>query len=192
MHYDVMSRQTQCTYRTPNGSFFFFSSLLHSSSTRRFYPQRSCGQAVVTGVVPLGTCLQFLSRIGFSIPTARRFSSNFCYLMLSRFPLIIFYARKSSCECVHSVRIELTKLILVGTRITYQATGEYMYHKNGEKTKQYSYTVQMLPLTEKLVQGKTLSVRALSPLHLVTAAAAVAEMPAAVATPFSRRSAPCR
>ena len=76
--------------------------------------------------------------------------------MLSRFPLIIFYARKSSCEYVHSVRIELTKLILVGTRITYQATGEYMYHKNGEKTKQYSYTVQMLPLTEKLVEGKTL------------------------------------
>ena len=112
--------------------------------------------------------------------------------MLSRLPLIIFYARKSSCEYVHSVRIELTKLILVGTRIIYQATGEYMYHKNGEKTKQYSYTVQMLPLTEKLVQGKTLSVRALSPLHLVTAAAAVAEMPAAVATPFSRRSAPCR
>ena len=25
---------------------------------------------------PPGTCLQFLSRIGFSIPTARRFSSN--------------------------------------------------------------------------------------------------------------------
>ena len=57
---------------------------------------------------------------------------------------------------MHSVRIEPTQLILVGTRIIYQATGEYMYHKNGEKTKQYSYTVQMLPLTEKLVEGKTL------------------------------------
>ena len=33
--------------------FFFLSSLLLSSSTRRrFYPQRSSGQAVVTGVVP--------------------------------------------------------------------------------------------------------------------------------------------
>ena len=36
----------------------------------------------------------FISRIGFSIPTARRFSSN---VASSRFPLIIFYARKSMC-----------------------------------------------------------------------------------------------
>ena len=34
------------------------------------------------------------------------------------------YARKSPYEYVHSVRIQLAKLILVGTRITYQATGE--------------------------------------------------------------------
>ena len=33
-----------------------------------------------------------------------------------------FYARKSPYEYVHSVRIEHAKLILVGTRITYQAT----------------------------------------------------------------------
>ena len=31
---------------------------------------------------------------------------------------------KVSYENVHSVRIELAKLILVGTRITYQATGD--------------------------------------------------------------------
>ena len=30
----------------------------------------------VSSVLPPGTCFQFLSRIGFSIPTARRFSSN--------------------------------------------------------------------------------------------------------------------
>ena len=35
-----------------------------------------------------------------------------------------FYARKSPYEYVHSVRIELAKLIVVGTRITYQATGD--------------------------------------------------------------------
>ena len=35
-----------------------------------------------------------------------------------------FYARKSPYEYVHSVRLELAKLILVGTRITYQATGD--------------------------------------------------------------------
>ena len=41
-------------------------------------------------------------------------------------PLINFYARKSPYEYVHSVKIELTKIIfkLVGTRITYQATGD--------------------------------------------------------------------
>ena len=31
---------------------------------------------VVSSLLPPGTCLQFLSRIGFSIPTARRFPSN--------------------------------------------------------------------------------------------------------------------
>ena len=30
----------------------------------------------VSYLLPPATCLQFLSRIGFSIPTARRFSSN--------------------------------------------------------------------------------------------------------------------
>ena len=44
--------------------------------------------------------------------------------MLSRFPLINFYARKNPYEYVQSVRIELAKLILVGTRITYQATAD--------------------------------------------------------------------
>ena len=34
------------------------------------------------------------------------------------------YARKSPYEYVHSVRIEIANLILVGTRITYQATGD--------------------------------------------------------------------
>ena len=38
--------------------------------------------------------------------------------------VINFYERKSPYEYVHSVIIELTKLILVGTRITYQATRE--------------------------------------------------------------------
>ena len=38
-----------------------------------------------------------------------------------------FYARKSPYEYVHSVRIEPAKLILVGTRITYQATGDALY-----------------------------------------------------------------
>ena len=35
-----------------------------------------------------------------------------------------FYARKNPYKYMHSVRIALAKLILVGTRITYQATGD--------------------------------------------------------------------
>ena len=35
-----------------------------------------------------------------------------------------FLRKKSPDEYVHSVIIELAKLILVGTRITYQATGD--------------------------------------------------------------------
>ena len=34
---------------------------------------------------------------------------------------------KNPYEYVHSVRIELTKLILVGTKITYQATWDAVY-----------------------------------------------------------------
>ena len=98
--------------------FIFFPSLLHSSSTRRrFYPQRPSGQAVVTGVVPSPPryAPSILSRIGFSIPTARRFSSNVANSSSRAFRQSIFYARKKSLlyEYVHSVRIELAKLILV-------------------------------------------------------------------------------
>ena len=35
-----------------------------------------------------------------------------------------FYARKGPYEYVHSVIFDLARLILVGTRITYQATGD--------------------------------------------------------------------
>ena len=38
--------------------------------------------------------------------------------------IIIFYARKSPYEYVHLVVIEPAKLMLVGARITYLATGD--------------------------------------------------------------------
>ena len=64
----------------------------------------------VTSHLPPGTCLQFLSRIGFSIRTARRF-----HRMLLTHALALsanqFFARKSPYEYVNSVRIELAKLI---------------------------------------------------------------------------------
>ena len=81
----------------------------------------------VSSLLPPGTRLQFLSRIGFSIPTARRFSSNVANSRSRAFRYSIFYARKSPYEYVHSVRIELAKRILVGTRITYQATRDASY-----------------------------------------------------------------
>ena len=48
-------------------------------------------------------------------------------LALSAYHGINFYARKSPHEYVHSVRFELTKMIIVGTRIIYQATGDAGY-----------------------------------------------------------------
>ena len=64
-------------------TFFFFYPHFYFPASR---------QAVVTGVVrssPPGSCLQFLSHIGFSNPTARRFFSECCCLTLSRFPQVI-------------------------------------------------------------------------------------------------------
>ena len=75
---DRSLRGLRVFYSSTRPFFFLLSLLLSSSTRRRFHPQRPSGHAVVTGVVrsPPGTCVQFLSRIGFSIPTARRFSSN--------------------------------------------------------------------------------------------------------------------
>ena len=53
-----------------------------------FYPQRSSGQAVVVTGLPPRCVPLFLLRIGFSIPTARRFLIGGGQLTLSRFPLV--------------------------------------------------------------------------------------------------------
>ena len=53
-----------------------FTVQLNSLCSRRFYPQRSCEQAVVTGEVPSSPRYvpSFVSLVlGFSIPTARQF-----------------------------------------------------------------------------------------------------------------------
>ena len=85
----------------------------------------------VSSLLPPVTCLQFLLRTRYTVQHSHC-SSIFiecCQLTLSRFPPInfYFYPRKSPYEYVHSVRIELAKLILVGTRITYEATGDAGY-----------------------------------------------------------------
>ena len=97
----------------------------------RFYPQQSSGHAVVTGVVlspPRYVPLIFIAHTVQHSHCSSIFIEC-CQLTLSRFPLInfYFYPRKSPYEYVHSVRIELAKLILVGTRITYEATGDAGY-----------------------------------------------------------------
>ena len=111
--------------------FFPSSSRLLSSLSRRrlylpsaiFWTSRGHG---CRPFPPPGTCLYLFSRTGFSIPIARQFPSRSSQLTLSRFPLIIFYARKSpyADRSMHSVRLEPTKLILMSTWSTYQATGD--------------------------------------------------------------------
>ena len=68
----------------------------------------------VSSLLPLGSCLQFLSRIGFSNPTARRVFIECCSLTLSRFPQGNLCTWKSPHEftrvSVHSGGSELTKL----------------------------------------------------------------------------------
>ena len=69
---------TAVLYRTsidtldPSFFFFFFLTLLLSS----FWTSRGWSQ--VSSLLPPGSCLQFLSRIGFSNPTARRFFIECC------------------------------------------------------------------------------------------------------------------
>ena len=62
----------------------------------------------VSSLLCPGTCLHFLSRIGFSNPTARRSYIECCYLTLSRFPQVNLCARKSPHEIIcisHPCRI---------------------------------------------------------------------------------------
>ena len=92
------------------------------------WSQLSSGQAVVTAVVPSTPRYvpSILSRVSFSIPTARRFSSNVANSRSCAFrQSIIMQEKVPTYEYVHSVRVDLAKLILVGTRTTYQATGDF-------------------------------------------------------------------
>ena len=84
---------------------------------------------MITGVdlSPPGKTLDYYRayQVGFSIPTAHRFSSNVANSRSRAFPEPVFIQGKVLTN-KHSVRLEPTKLILliVGTRNTYQATGD--------------------------------------------------------------------
>ena len=118
---------------TPSTIFFFFSSsLLLSSSTRRgFLPSAifwtSRGDRC-RPFFPPGTCLQFLSRIGFSFSTV--LLVDFHRMLLTHALALSakqFFMQEKVPTSMCTVRIKLAKLILVGTRITYQATGDAGY-----------------------------------------------------------------
>ena len=88
---------------------FYFPAQLGGGFTLRDLLDKPWSQ--VSSLLPPGTCLQSLSRIGFSTPTARRFSSNVANSRSRAFRWSIFFsAWKSPYEYVHSVRIELAKL----------------------------------------------------------------------------------
>ena len=61
--------------------------------------------------------------------------------------VLSLYASKSPYEYVHSVRIELAKLILVGTRITYQATGDAGCLEDGIWRTRGQYSLESLSLS---------------------------------------------
>ena len=134
--------------------FFFQSSLLLSRLTptryfnRRFYPQQTSRQAVVTSVypsLPPITCLFFV---------AQRVQHSHCssifiecsLLTFSRFPRINFLMQEKAPTSKHSVRLEPTKLILIGTRATYQATGDAGMYDTRYQVPGIIHTWYSLPL----------------------------------------------
>ena len=74
-------------------SFFFFS---HTSTFQLLDQPWSQDSSLL----PPGSWLQLLSRMGFSNPTARRCVIECCLLTLSRFPQVNLYSRKSPPEFV--------------------------------------------------------------------------------------------
>ena len=93
-----------CANRVPISSsrvislwLFFFS--LFFAHTFTFQLLDKLWSQVSSLLLP-GSCLQFLSRIGFSNPTARRLYIECCLLTLSRFPQVNLPTRKSHNEFI--------------------------------------------------------------------------------------------
>ena len=86
----------------------------------------------VSSLLPPGTCLQFLSRIGFSIPTARRLSSN---VANSRFRAF----RESICA-QEKVPTNLYEYALGGTRTLCTSCINYSVYTCGRQLlRAYTY-----------------------------------------------------
>ena len=99
----------------------------------------------VSSLLPPGARLQFLSRVGFSIPLLVDFHRMLQTPALGLSASHFFNARKNPYEYVHSMTIELAKLILAGTGITYQAVS--YTHLRAHETD--SYLVCRLLLEKK-------------------------------------------
>ena len=78
-------------------SFIFLFFLFSHTSTSQLQDKP---WSQVSSILPPGSFLYFLSRIGFSNPTARRFSIECCSLTLLRFPQVNLYARQSPHEFI--------------------------------------------------------------------------------------------
>ena len=88
---------------------------MHFSHTSTFQLLDNKPWSQVSSLLPPGSCLQFLSRIGFSNPTARRFSIE-CLLLTHALALSasLFVHKKKSqriyTSSMHSAGLELTNL----------------------------------------------------------------------------------
>ena len=80
--------------RKSDSTFFFLFGLTFTSQILDKLLSR------VSSLLPPGTCLQFFSRIGFSIPTARRFSSCVANSRFRAFGESILCTRKSRYEFI--------------------------------------------------------------------------------------------
>ena len=70
----VPTISTWCYCVMENCKLLYYFSFSHTSTSQ--LRDKPCSQ--VSSLIPPGSCLQFLTRIGFSNPTARRFFIEFC------------------------------------------------------------------------------------------------------------------
>ena len=104
--YTVLFTKHNVQKRCDDGCSCAFVACLNKGCQFLFFSHTSTFQLLdkpwpqVSSILPPGSCLQFLSRIGFSNPTARRFSIECCQLTLSRFPQVNLCTRKSPNEFI--------------------------------------------------------------------------------------------
>ena len=78
----------------------------------------------VSSLIPPTTCLSVLSRIGFRIPLLVEIHRMELTHALARSATVFFFLIQEKVPTsMHSVRLEPTKLIFIGTRTTSKATG---------------------------------------------------------------------